>query len=109
MMRVLALFGLGRLTPQVWQRCEVRLDLRAKVLEIGRQRQLLAEVLLRFVGGESGALGGDLEEDPTRLAEGARAEVEAIDHRRPAPPPPDDTGAPPPLVAPLPRPPHPTP
>src|SRR5258708_32991453 len=94
MMRVLALFGLGRLTPQVWQRCEVRLGERAKVLEIGRQRQLLAEGLLRFVGGESGALGGDLEEDATRLAEADRAEVGEIDHTRRAAADRDDAGGP---------------
>src|SRR5204862_5472642 len=55
---------------------------RAQVLEVGRQREPLAEVLDRFVGREAGADRRDLEEDAARLAEVDRLEVEAVDDRR---------------------------
>ena len=64
------------------QRRQPRLDLRAQVLEVRRQRQLLAERLERLVGGEAGAERRDLEQDAARLAEVDRAEAEAVDHRR---------------------------
>src|SRR5258708_11088091 len=37
--------------------------------ESGRQRKALAQVLFRLVRRESGALGGDLEQDAARLPE----------------------------------------
>ncbi len=52
------------------------------MLVIGRQRELLAEVLEGLVDREAGAQRGDLEEDAARLAEVDRAEVEAVDQRR---------------------------
>ena len=52
-----------------------------QVLEVGRQRELLAEVLERLVDGEARAQRRDLEEDAAGLAEVDRAEVEAVDHR----------------------------
>ena len=72
-----------------------RLDLGAQVLEVGRQRELLAEVLERLVDGEARAQRRDLEQHPARLAEVDRPEVEAVDDRgrlgarrdRPLPPP----------------------
>ena len=54
----------------------------AQVLEVGRQRQPLAEVLGVLVDREAGAERGELEEDPVRLAEVDRLEVEAVDHGR---------------------------
>ena len=66
---------------RVDDRAQVRLDLGAQVLVVGRQRELLAEVLERLVDGEARAQGGDLEEHPARLAEVDRLEVEAVDHR----------------------------
>src|SRR5207249_4680386 len=66
--------------PRVRQRREVRLDLSAQVLRGRRQRQTLPEVLLRLVGRESRAHGGDLEQHSARLPEVDRAEVEAVDH-----------------------------
>src|SRR5919204_6209287 len=65
--------------PRVRKRGEHRLEALAQVLEGGRQREPLAEVLRRLVGREAGAEGGDLEEDAARLAEVDRAEVEAVD------------------------------
>src|SRR5207302_8082953 len=44
--------------------------------------QLLAQVFERLVDGETGADRGDLEQDPARLAEVDRPEVEAVDDRR---------------------------
>ena len=67
---------------RVLDRAQVRFDLVAQVLEVGRQRELLAEVLERLVDGEAGADRRDLEEDAARLAEVDRAEVEAVDLRR---------------------------
>src|SRR5437763_12294947 len=52
------------------------------MLVVGRERQLLAEVLERLVDGEAWADGGDLEQYAARLAEVDRAEVEAVDDRR---------------------------
>ena len=66
---------------RVDDRAQVRFDLGPQVLVVGRQRELLAEVLERLVDGEARAERGDLEEDAARLAEVDRAEVEAVDHR----------------------------
>ena len=63
-------------------RSQVRFDLAAQVLVVGRQRELLAEVLERLVDGEARAHRGDLEEDAAGLAEVDRLEVEAVDLRR---------------------------
>ena len=52
------------------------------MLERGRQREVLAQMIQRLVDGEAGADRGELEEHAARLAEVDRAEVEAIDHRR---------------------------
>src|SRR5439155_16975054 len=74
------------LAARVRKRCQQRLDLRPEMLEIGRQRQPLAETLGWLVGREPGADGGDLEQDAARLAEVDRPEVEAVDDwRRPRP------------------------
>ena len=48
-------------------------------LQERRQRQRLAERVQRLVGGEAGAVGGDLEQDAVRLAEIEAAEIEAVD------------------------------
>src|ERR1700682_36553 len=69
-----------RLTPKVRQRGEVRLDLLAQILEVGRQRELFAEGFLGLIGREAGAFGRDLEQDATRLPEVGAAVVEAVDH-----------------------------
>ena len=66
---------------RVGDRPQPRLDLVAQVLVVGRQRELLAQMLERLVDGEAGAERGDLEQHPARLAEVDRAEVEAVDHR----------------------------
>src|SRR5712692_1624115 len=50
--------------------------------ELGRQLQRRAERVGGLVHGEARLVGGDLEEDPTRLAKVDRAEVLALDHRR---------------------------
>src|SRR5262249_20686969 len=71
----------GRLA-RVRQRRQDRLDLEAQMLERGRQRETLAEVLERLVGREPGADRRDLEEDAARLAKVDRLEVEAVDDRR---------------------------
>src|SRR5256885_11407657 len=68
--------------PWIWEWCQVGLHLLAQVLERRRQRQTLAEVLLRLVGRKARADGGDLEQDSARLPEIDRAEVEAVDHGR---------------------------
>src|SRR5262249_60291020 len=58
------------LTAWVRQRREQRFDLGPQVLEIGRQREALAQVLGRLVCGESWSDRGDLEENAARLAGG---------------------------------------
>ena len=60
---------------------QVRFDLGPHVLEVGRQRELLPQVLERLVDGESRAQRRDLEEHAAGLAEVDRFEVEAVDHR----------------------------
>src|SRR4051794_10361519 len=75
----------GDAAPQrrgIRQRREPRLDLRAAILEERRQGELLPERLGGVVGGEAGAVGGQLEEDAAGLAEVERAEVVAVDPRR---------------------------
>src|SRR5918911_1151675 len=67
---------------RVRQRRQHRLELLAQVLERGRQREPLAEVLERLVGGEAGADGRDLEQDAARLAKVDRAGGEPLDDRR---------------------------
>src|SRR5438034_4772724 len=52
------------------------------MLEVRRQRELLAEVLERLVGRESGAERRDLEQDAAGLAEVDRLEPEPVDDRR---------------------------
>src|SRR5688572_14081662 len=52
------------------------------MLEEGRDRQLLAQVLERLVDREAGRAGRDLEQHAARLAEVDRAEVVAVDHGR---------------------------
>ncbi len=49
---------------------------------LGGQAQLLAEMSRVLVDGEPGRCGGDLEQDPLRLAEVDREEVVAVDDRR---------------------------
>src|SRR5216683_2015847 len=68
--------------PRVRERSEAGLDLGAEVFKRGRQREPLAQVLLRLVGRESRTDRGDLEQHPARLAEVDGPEVEAVDHRR---------------------------
>src|SRR5439155_15972521 len=58
------------------------LELTAEVLVVGRERERLAQVLERLVGGEARADRGDLEENAARLAEVDRAEVVAVDYGR---------------------------
>src|SRR5437764_11816623 len=60
---------------------EVGFDRRAARFEERRQRQLLAQVLGVLVGGEAGAVGRDLEQHPSVLAEVDRVEVVPIDDR----------------------------
>src|SRR4051794_9322889 len=64
------------------QRGERLLELVAEALELGRQRQRLAERLERLVGREPGAEGCDLEQHAAGLAEVDRQEPEAVDDRR---------------------------
>src|SRR3954468_3529672 len=64
---------------RVGQRRELRLDLLAVGLELRRQDHLRAELLERHVDREAGAVVGDLEQDPGRLAEVDRVEVVAVD------------------------------
>src|SRR5438105_5134597 len=80
----LTLVGLAPGPGLAWvrERGEHRLEALAQVLESGREREALAEMLGRFVGREAGAECGDLEEDAARLAEVDRAEVEAVDDGR---------------------------
>src|SRR3712207_3309676 len=54
----------------------------ATILEEGGQREPLAEVLGVLVGGEAGAVGGDLEEYVTWFPEVDGTEVVAVDLRR---------------------------
>src|SRR5690349_18872193 len=68
------------------QRAQPGLDLRAVRLQEGWQRQALTQVRWILVGGEAGAVRGDLEEHTARLAEVDRVEVEAVNHRRRAQP-----------------------
>ena len=70
--------ALGR-SPNRTDRLQAGFDLGAVGLEEGRQRESLAEVRRVLVGGEAGAVGGDLEEDAARLAEVERLEVVAVD------------------------------
>src|SRR5215217_5706084 len=58
------------------------LYLRPAIFEKRRKRQPLAEVRAVLVGGETGAVGGDLEEHPARLAEVDRTEIVAVYLRR---------------------------
>src|SRR6516225_7003395 len=60
------------------QRRQPRFDLGAAILEEGRQRQALAELVERLVGSETGPIGGDLEEDAVRLAKIETLKVEPI-------------------------------
>src|ERR1700730_10414016 len=62
------------------ERYEAGLDTVPVGLQERWQRQPLAKVLLRLVGGEAGTVGGDLETDSARLPEIDRFEVEAVDH-----------------------------
>src|SRR5207253_11406132 len=50
-------------------------------LEPGRQAESGADLLGRLVDGEARTVGGDLEQDATRLAEIDRFEIPAVDHR----------------------------
>src|SRR5690606_6768554 len=54
---------------------QVRLDLVAQMLVVGRQRELFAEALERLIDGEAGAERRDLKQDAARLAEVDRPEV----------------------------------
>src|SRR5205807_5046001 len=54
----------------------------AKVLVVGRQRELLAQARGRLVDRETRPDRRNLEQDAARLAEVDRLEVEAVDHRR---------------------------
>ena len=71
----------ARTARGIGERRQDRLDLGAEVLVVGRERQALAQVLERLVGGEPGADGGDFEENAARLAEVDRLEVETVDDR----------------------------
>src|SRR5687768_1531116 len=59
-------------------RLEIRHDRLPPRLEERRQHHLLAERRRVLVHGEAGALGGDLEEHPVRLAEVEAPEVVAV-------------------------------
>ena len=51
------------------QRLQAGFDRRSARFQKGRQREPLAELLDRLVGGKAGPVGGDLEQDSIRLAE----------------------------------------
>src|ERR1700710_3085761 len=61
------------------QRLQPGFDFGAARLEERRQRELFAKRLHRFVGGETRAVGGDLEQDAVRLAKIQAAEIEPVD------------------------------
>src|SRR4029077_11008984 len=61
---------------------QVELQVLAPPLVLRRQLQRSAERFGGLVYGEAWLVGGDLEEDPARLAEINRPEVFALDHRR---------------------------
>lgn len=67
--------------PGIGERRQDLLQLLAQRLELRREREALAEMLERLVGGEAGAGGGDLEQDPAGLPEVDGPEVEAVDDR----------------------------
>src|SRR4051812_29348448 len=64
---------------RISQRLQPGLDLRAPRLQERRQRQPLAELFQRLVGGEARPVGRDLEQDAVRLAEIETAEIVAVD------------------------------
>src|SRR2546427_7846837 len=61
---------------------QVELQVLAPPFVLGRQLKRGAEGLGGLVDGEAWLVGGDLEQDPARLAEVDRLEVFAFDHRR---------------------------
>src|SRR6266568_9028811 len=61
------------------QRLQPRFDLGAARLQEWGQREFLAELFHRLVGGKAGAVGGDLEQDAVRLAEIKAAEIKPVD------------------------------
>src|SRR5476649_633658 len=63
-------------------RLQPRLDLRPPLLQKRRQRQFFAEGFHRLVGGKTGAVGGDLEQDAVRLAEIKAAKIKPVDLAR---------------------------
>src|SRR5205823_12564445 len=79
-LRLLRAAAAGRLT-RIRQRREHAVEAVAQVLELRRQAEVVAELLARLVGGESGAVRGELEQHAARNPEVDRAEVEAVDHR----------------------------
>src|SRR5712692_3180476 len=60
-------------------RLQPRFDLRAARFQERRQRQFFAERFHRLVGGETGAVGGDLEQYAVRLAEIQAAKIKPVD------------------------------
>src|SRR5215213_238686 len=65
---------------RVLERAHRRLDLLTELLELRRDRELLAERLERLIDREARAGGGQLEQDAARLAEVDRLEVVTVDH-----------------------------
>ena len=61
------------------ERLQPRFDLRAARFQKWRQRQFFAERCQRLVGGEAGAVGGDLEQDAVGLAEIETSKIEPVD------------------------------
>src|SRR5436190_16086780 len=61
------------------ERLQPGFDLGAARLQERRQREFFAERCHRLVGGESGAVGGDLEQDAVRFAEIKTAKIKPVD------------------------------
>src|SRR5689334_3495090 len=77
-----SLSALGGLCARVDERGQRRLELLAHLLILGRQAQLLAEVLRVLVDREPRARRRELEQHAARLAEVDAQEVLAVDDRR---------------------------
>ena len=63
-------------------RLQSRFDLRPPRFQERRQRQFFAQRFHRLVGGETGPVGGDLEQDAVGLAEIQAAEIKPVDLAR---------------------------
>src|SRR5205085_12314405 len=68
-----------RMSLRLPDRLQPGLDGGAARFQKRRQRQLFAERLHRLVGGEAGAVGGDLEQDAVGVTEIQAAEIEPVD------------------------------